>query len=197
MKNYNEFLNESKNEEFIFYLEEKCDTCNGTGLDPNASCEPCEGIGLDTKWEYDEDLGAEVQHDIDCENCSGNGYTTDSCDYCSEEGSIEWSLTYKQHKGILEIGDNNANIDHPDQRKNGTIRFDEPSRYTKGLKNIIEHIFNHKNLSINDIVNSTVRYMIEMNYIEKYKIGEEMKDLLDDKTYNMMKSYNIVNKYNL
>jgi len=198
LKRFKQFINESNNKkEFVFSFEESCEICNGSGKDKHGECEDCKGAGFYTKWEYDEDTGIEMDFDDDCEECEGNGEVEKDCDECNAEGTLTWFMEFREGEGIFNMYEELGNADQPIQYVDGRIAYNHPEKFPTEIKDIVKFIFNNKNMSIPELVDSVVRYMIENDYYSKYKVDNAMIDLLNDDTKRIISSSNTINKFNL
>jgi len=196
LKRYINFLNESNSEtEFTFRFIQDCKECEGTGyIDKEEECSWCRGAGF-TK-EYDEN---DMDYDVDCERCGGEGHKViddSECENCSD-GHLVWNLEYKKGEGIHNMFEDYGNSDQPIQYDDGRIGYNHPDIFPQEIKDITEHIFNNKNLSIKEMVNSIARYVIKEGYNKEFVMDDAMEDFFNDDTERILKSSDSINKYKL
>lgn len=196
LKNYIQFINESKQIDFTFVLEQDCGDCGGAGMIKHGVCGHCSGAGFSKEWEYDEETGIEMDHDVDCTNCNGTGEVEAACETC-EEGNLEWNLEFRQGEGIINMYEKYGNSDYPLLYDDGDVRWDHPEMFPAEIKEITKFIMHNKDLPLQELTNKMVRYMIEEEYFEEYEISEEMIEMLDEDTKRIIASTKGINKYDL
>lgn len=197
LKRYKDFIIESKEDKFKFNFsfEEKCIKCKGSKIE-EVECDECKGNGIKVYWEYDN-YGNANSFDGDCNECDGNGTIEDDCSECNGVGKLRWTLEHVVGEGIQKMYGEYGNVDQPIQYNNGKISYNFPGMFPLEIKDITQHIFDNKNLSIKELVNSVVVYMFENKYINTFKINNNMINLLTDKSKNLIKSSNSINKFKL
>lgn len=205
LKTYNQFimfhemkLNESISEDsFTFKFKQKCPDCEGTGVNSTSQCSHCSGAGFSNQWEYDEETGIEMDHDVDCEHCDGTGEIESDCDTCNETGFLIWNLEFVKEKGVINMYEDYGNSDYPLLYDDGDVRWDHPNIFPTEIRDITRFIMHNKDLSVKDMANKLVRYMIEEEYFKEFKISDDMMDLLDDDTNRILQSTAAINKFSL
>jgi len=189
LKNYIQFINETldNDKEIIFKFEIDCRECEGTGED-TMTCYDCGGSGND---QYSGD-------EYSCSECGGSGELDSDCGSCMGERKDFIYIEYRIGEGVNNIHTKYGNADHPVENKEiGKIVYEKEDTFSEEAKDIVKFIFNNKNLSIPDMTNSLVRFMIKKNYHKDFNISDKMKDLLNDDTKRIINSTNTINKFKL
>jgi hypothetical protein len=138
----------------------------------------------------------ELDYDDDCDKCDGTGEISTECDNC-DNGLLNWNLEFRKGEGIHNMYEDTGNADQPIQYDDGSVAYNHPSLFPSEIKNIVKHIFDNKDLEIEELVNSVVRFMIKDGSFDEYNIDHDMRELLNDDTKRIIQSYKGIKKYDL
>lgn len=197
MKKYKEIYESRKEREiFNIFLYDNCEYCSSEPL--QVDCDNCQGSGVVSVWEYDDSIGSEVDFEDVCSECDGDGQVDMECLDCDDK-IVNYTIQYIKGEGVyLIINESNGESDDPIQYDDGRVAYNNPGRLSTDIKDIIELIFNNKDLSHKEIINLLVQHIYDPSNDVDVKMDiSKHEDMFTNKNKVLIKTNKQGIKFNL